>query len=39
VRRLPVIDHGTLVGMIASADVARALDHEQSGELLQAVSS
>jgi CBS domain-containing protein len=39
VRRLPVIEHGTVVGMIASADVARALDRQQSGELLQAVSS
>lgn len=39
VRRLPVIDHGQLVGMIAAADVARVLDHQQSGELLEALSS
>lgn len=39
VRRLPVIDHGALVGMIAAADVARAVDHRQSGELLEAISA
>lgn len=39
VRRLPVTEHGGLVGMIALADVARALDHPQTGMLLQALSS
>lgn len=39
IRRLPVVDHGALVGMIACGDVARALDERKSGQLLQAVSS
>ncbi|WP_329246882.1 CBS domain-containing protein [Actinoallomurus sp. NBC_01490] len=39
VRRLPVIDGHTLVGIVAQADVARALPDPQVGELLQAVST
>ncbi|KOG89881.1 CBS domain-containing protein [Streptomyces varsoviensis] len=39
VRRLPVIDGHTLVGMIALADVARALPDPQTGDLLEALSS
>jgi CBS domain-containing protein len=39
VRRLPVIDGHTLVGIVSQADVARALDGAQVGELLQALSS
>lgn len=39
VRRLPVIDGHELVGIIAQADVARALDEPQVGELLQALST
>jgi CBS domain-containing protein len=38
VRRLPVIDGHTLVGMVAQADVARALPDPQVGELLEALS-
>lgn len=38
VRRLPVIDGQTLVGVIAQADVARALDHPQVGDLVDALS-
>jgi CBS domain-containing protein len=38
VRRLPVIDGHDLVGMLAVADVARALPDEQLGQLLSAVS-
>lgn len=38
VRRLPVIDGHTLVGMVAQADVARALPHPEVGELLTALS-
>ncbi|WP_372787759.1 CBS domain-containing protein [Paraconexibacter sp.] len=38
VRRLPVIDGHRLVGIVAQADLARALDPERSGELLAAVS-
>jgi CBS domain-containing protein len=39
VRRLPVIDDHRLVGMIAQADVARALPEPQVGELLEALST
>jgi CBS domain-containing protein len=38
VRRLPVIDGHTLVGMVAQADVARALPSPEVGELLDALS-
>ncbi|MFC7794789.1 CBS domain-containing protein [Streptomyces cinereoruber] len=39
VRRLPVIDGHTLVGVVAQADVARALSDPQVGDLLQALST
>ncbi|TQK49902.1 CBS domain protein [Streptomyces sp. SLBN-118] len=39
VRRLPVIDGHTLVGMVAQADVARALPDPKVGDLLQALSA
>ena len=39
VSRLPVIDGGRLVGMIAVADVARTLPTPQAGELLEALSA
>ncbi|WP_251070691.1 CBS domain-containing protein [Streptomyces sp. ISL-96] len=39
VRRLPVIDDHRLVGMIAQADVAKALPEPQVGELLEALST
>ncbi|MFF2571363.1 CBS domain-containing protein [Streptomyces sp. NPDC058084] len=39
VRRLPVIDGHTLVGMVAQADVARALPDLQVGDLLEALST
>lgn len=39
VRRLPVIDGHDLVGMVAQADVARALPDPRVGELLQALST
>ncbi|MFF1414469.1 CBS domain-containing protein [Streptomyces sp. NPDC058289] len=38
VRRLPVIDGHTLVGIVAFADVARAMPDAKVGDLLQAVS-
>jgi CBS domain-containing protein len=38
VRRLPVIDGHQLVGMVAQADVARALDDPAVGDLLDALS-
>jgi CBS domain-containing protein len=39
VRRLPVIDGTRLVGMVAQADVARALPDPEVGELLTALSA
>ncbi|RSS64721.1 CBS domain-containing protein [Streptomyces sp. WAC07061] len=39
VRRLPVIDGHTLVGIVAQADVARSLPDPQVGQLLEALSS
>ncbi|MEU6658729.1 CBS domain-containing protein [Streptomyces sp. NPDC046821] len=39
VRRLPVIDGHILVGMVAQADVARALPDPQVGHLLEALST
>ncbi|MGP3998761.1 CBS domain-containing protein [Streptomyces sp. 8N706] len=39
VRRLPVIDGDELVGIVAQADVARALSDPQVGDLLQALST
>jgi CBS domain-containing protein len=38
IRRLPVIDGHALVGIIALADVARALPEEMSGQVLEALS-
>jgi CBS domain-containing protein len=38
VRRLPVIDGHTLVGIVAIADVARALPDRPVGDLLEAIS-
>ena len=39
VRRLPVVEEdGKLVGIVAQADVARRLDAERTGELLQQIS-
>lgn len=39
VRRLPVIDGTEMVGIIAQADLARALPPEKAGELVAAISS
>ncbi|MBB4744148.1 CBS domain-containing protein [Actinoplanes octamycinicus] len=38
VRRLPVIDGHDLVGMVALADVARALPDRPVGDLMDAIS-
>ncbi|GAB3734164.1 CBS domain-containing protein [Amycolatopsis oliviviridis] len=38
VRRLPVIDGHDLVGVVAQADVARALPNPETGELVEALS-
>jgi CBS domain-containing protein len=39
VRRLPVIDGHTLVGIVALADVARALPDRPVGDLVEAIST
>jgi CBS domain-containing protein len=39
VRRLPVIDGHDLVGIIALADIARNVDDESSGDVLEAISA
>jgi CBS domain-containing protein len=39
VHRLPVIDGHRLVGMVALADVARALPNPQVGDLLEVLST
>jgi CBS domain-containing protein len=38
VRRLPVIDGHTLVGMVSQADVARELSGKRTGETVAAIS-
>ena len=38
VRRLPVIDGTTLVGMVSQADIARHLPEGKTGELVEAIS-
>jgi CBS domain-containing protein len=38
VRRLPVIDGTDMVGIIAQADIAREVDEEKAGEVLEAIS-
>jgi CBS domain-containing protein len=38
VRRLPVVEDGRLVGIIAQADVARALEEERTGEVVEQIS-
>jgi CBS domain-containing protein len=39
VRRLPVIDGHELVGIVSQADLAREIDEEQVGELVEAISA
>lgn len=39
VRRLPVIDGHDLVGIISQADIARNLDDEKTGDLVEAIST
>ena len=38
VRRLPVIDEQRLVGIISQADIARNIDEEKVGDLVEAIS-
>jgi CBS domain-containing protein len=38
IRRIPVVEGDQLVGIISQADVARAADEEQTGEVVQQIS-
>jgi CBS domain-containing protein len=38
VRRLPVVEQGRLVGIVAQADVARSENEKKTGELVEAIS-
>jgi CBS domain-containing protein len=38
VRRLPVVENGRLVGVVAQADVARAGDEKEVGHTVEAIS-
>jgi CBS domain-containing protein len=38
VRRLPVVENGRLVGIVAQADIARSEDEKKTGELVEAIS-
>jgi CBS domain-containing protein len=39
VRRLPVIDGTVLVGVVSQADLAKEIDEEKVGELVEAISA
>ena len=39
VRRLPVVDGHDLVGIVSQADIARNLDEEKVGDLVEAISA
>src|SRR3954465_8960735 len=39
VRRLPVIDGHTLIGVVSQADIAKNVDEEKVGELVEAISA
>src|SRR4051794_23305888 len=39
VRRLPVIDGHDLIGMVSQADLARHIDEEKVGDLVEAISA
>ncbi|HET6550799.1 MAG TPA: CBS domain-containing protein, partial [Solirubrobacter sp.] len=39
VRRLPVIDGHDLIGIVSQADLARSIDEEKVGDLVEAISS
>jgi CBS domain-containing protein len=38
VRRLPVIENGRLVGIVAQADIALRENEKRTGELVEAIS-
>jgi CBS domain-containing protein len=39
VRRLPVVENGRLVGIVAQADIALRADEQRTGELVEAISA
>jgi CBS domain-containing protein len=39
VRRLPVIDGHDFVGIVSQADLAKAIDEEKVGDLVEAISA
>jgi CBS domain-containing protein len=39
VRRLPVVENGRLVGIVAQADIALAENEKRTGELVEAISA
>jgi len=39
VRRLPVVENGTLVGIVAQADIALSENETKTGELVEAISA
>lgn len=39
VRRLPVVEGGMVIGIVSYADLARALPHPQTGDLVEALST
>jgi CBS domain-containing protein len=39
IRRLPVIDGHELIGVVSQADIAKNVDDEQTGDLVEAISS
>jgi CBS-domain-containing membrane protein len=39
VRRLPVIDGHRLVGIVTQADLARSIDEQDVGDLVEAISA
>ena len=39
VRRLPVVENGRLVGIVAQADIARTENEKRTGELVEAISA
>jgi CBS domain-containing protein len=39
VRRLPVIDGHDLIGIVSQADLARSIDEERVGDLVEAISA
>jgi CBS domain-containing protein len=38
VRRLPVVENGRLIGIVAQADIARTENEKKTGELVEAIS-